>query len=102
MWSLRRGQETIRVSESESRRRAALLFAPAFLVAACAGASPANPIEAWLRLSGTSTQSVQYVPGALPIEPAIPGGPAIHMVGAPSRVTPGAAGRTLSGSAEQG
>jgi hypothetical protein len=102
MRSPEREQETNRGSGIESRRRAALLFAPALLATACGGASPANPVEAWLRLSGTSTQSVQYVPGALPDEPVTPGGPAIHMVGAPSRVTPGAAGRSLSGSAEQG
>jgi len=62
------------------------------------GASPASSLTASLRLTGTG---VQYVPGPLVDDPAAQG-PAVHAISAVFHVTPGAVGRSVSGTAEEG
>jgi hypothetical protein len=66
--------------------------------AGCGGASPESSVTAGLRLSG---RGVQYVPGPLDDDPAAVG-PAVHAISAAFHVAPGASGRTVSGTVEQG
>jgi len=79
---------------------AALLVSMAVAAAgACGGgASPDSPLTASLRLAGTG---VQYVPGPLLDDASAPG-PAVHAISAAFHVTPGALGRTISGTVEKG
>jgi hypothetical protein len=77
----------------------AVVLAQALLaLAGCAGASPESPVEAGLRLTGTG---VQYVPGELVDDPTA-SGPLVHGISAVFHVAPGAVGRSVSGTVEQG
>jgi len=77
----------------------ALVSGAALVPAACGeGASPASPLTASLRLTGNG---VQYVPGPLVDDPAA-AGPAVHAISAAFHETPGAVGRTISGTVEKG
>jgi len=74
-------------------------LAVAWLSGGCGGgASPASPLTASLRLTGTG---VQYVPGPLLDDPAAEG-PSVHAISAAFHVAPGALGRTVSGTVEKG
>lgn len=77
----------------------AAFLTPALLAAGgCAGASTESAVEAGMRLTG---MGVQYVPGELVDDPAA-SGPLVHGISAVFHVAPGAVGRSVSGTVEQG
>src|SRR3954466_3307977 len=77
----------------------ASLTLAALAAGACGdGGSPASSLTASPRLTGTR---VQYLTGAFLDDPAAQG-PAVHAISAVFHVTPGAVGRSVSGSAEKG